>query len=135
MTNHAVQRFPIRFEPCYAGLSRSLFLSPQASYIEVDSHWVRVQMAWAFRTQFPRSAIRAVTPTHHAPLSRGVHGWGGRWLVNGSGDRILSIELQPTQRAYVTGFPVRLKQLLISVTEARDLIALLNSDNRDNRSE
>jgi hypothetical protein len=129
MVNREVQRFSIRFDKCYGGLSSSLLLPPQESYVELDSQWVRVQMGWAFRTQFPRSTIISVTPTKHVPLSRGVHGWAGRWLVNGSGQGILTIDLQPNQRAYVMGFPVRLKQLLISVTEPIALMRLLSMTN------
>jgi hypothetical protein len=44
-----------------------------------------------------------------------VHGWAGRWLVNGAGDGILTIDLEPSQRAYVMGFPVKLRQLQVSV--------------------
>jgi len=54
-----------------------------------------------------------------------VHGFGGRWLVNGSGRGILSIRLNPGQRAYVMGVPVRLRELLVSVAECPALAAAL----------
>jgi hypothetical protein len=61
------------------------------------------------------------------PLSRGVHGFGGRWLVNGSGDRILTINLEPMQRARVLGIPVRLRQLLVSIDDPEALAEQLKS--------
>jgi hypothetical protein len=61
------------------------------------------------------------------PLTRGVHGWAGRWLVNGSGDGILSIDLEPRQRAYVMAVPVSLRQLQVSVDDPPALAAALSS--------
>jgi hypothetical protein len=78
---------------------------------------VMVRMGWAFRSRFPRPAIASVSELDVRPLSRGVHGFAGRWLVNGSGRGILSIQLEPRQRAYVMGFPVRLRELQVSVSE------------------
>jgi hypothetical protein len=119
------QRFIIQFDPWYRILSSTLFLPPAGSYVEVNDQEVRVQMGWAFRTRFPRSAVTRAEETHTHPLSRGVHGFAGRWLVNGSGRGIVSISLTPTQRGYVMGFPIRLRQLMVSVTEPSALIERL----------
>ena len=123
--NGKPQRFPIRFDEWYGVLSRMLFISPAASYVEVDSQQVRVQMSWAFRACFPRAAVVSAVKTTERPLSRGVHGFAGRWLVNGSGQGILTIDLIPIQRGYVMGFPVRIQQLLVSVTEPEALTVIL----------
>ena len=119
------QRFPIQFDPWYGILSSVLFLPPSSAYVEVNSEEVRVRMGWAFRSCFPRAAVALATETHVRPLSRGVHGFAGRWLVNGSGQGILTIDLTPTQRGYVMGFPVRLRQLMVSVAEPAALAAAL----------
>ena len=122
------QRFFIRFDMWYGILSSALFLPPSSSYIEVDSERVHIQMGWAFRSSFPRAAVASAAQTHESPLSRGVHGFAGRWLVNGSGQGILTLDLTPSQRGYVMGFPVRLRQLLVSVAEPVALAeALRNS--------
>jgi hypothetical protein len=110
-------RFPIKFDSAYAVLSRALLISPAHSYVEVAGNEVTVQMGWAFRAKFDRSRVQATSLTQRAPISRGVHGWAGRWLVNGSGDGILAIDLEPRQRAHVIGWPVRLRQLLVSVAD------------------
>lgn len=78
-------------------------------------------MGWAFRACFPQSAVTKTARTEKRPLSRGVHGFAGRWLVNGSGDGILAIDLAPPQRGRVLGIPVRLRQLLVSVDEPESL--------------
>jgi hypothetical protein len=74
-------------------------------------------MGWAFRSHFPRDAVVSGSELDITPLSRGVHAFGGRWLVNGSGRGIVRLELSPRQRAYVLGLPVRLQSLLVSVAE------------------
>jgi hypothetical protein len=123
----SLQRFPIQFDAWYGMFSSALFLPPSSSYVEVNGEEVRVQMGWAFRSRFPRTAVVLATKTDRKPLSLGVHGFAGRWLVNGSGRGILTINLAPIQRGYVMGFPVRLRQLMVSIAEPEVLAAALTS--------
>lgn len=125
MAHSAEARFPIRFDPAYRVLSTCLLMAPSKSFVEVEGGEVRVRMAWAFRARFPRSAVVSATEYQRRPLSRGVHGWAGRWLVNGSGNGILDITLEPRQRGYVMGFPVRLRNLLVSVEDPAGLMTAL----------
>jgi hypothetical protein len=118
-------RFPIRFDPGYRALSGALLLAPSRSFVEVERDEVRVRMAWAFRARFPRSAVVSATEHRGKTLSRGVHGFAGRWLVNGSGDGLVSITLEPRQRGYVLGFPVRLSNVLVSVEDPAGLMSAL----------
>ncbi len=123
----AKSRFSIRFDSMYRVLSAALLLSPADSLVEVEGDEVRVRMAWAFRARFPRSAVVSAVEHRRKPLSRGVHGWAGRWLVNGSGEGIVNISLEPRQRGYVVGFPVRLRNLLVSVEDPASLIMALTT--------
>jgi hypothetical protein len=83
-------------------------------------------MGWAFRATFERSCVSGTSRfDRRVRLTRGVHGWAGRWLVNGAGDDILVVHLEPRQRAYVMGFPVKLEQLLVSVDDPQALAAAL----------
>ena len=118
-------RFSIRFDSAYRVLSSALLLSPADSFLEIGGNQVRVRMAWAFRARFPRSAVVSATEHQKKPLSRGVHGFAGRWLVNGCGEGIVSIVLEPSQRGYVMGFPVRLRNLLVSVDDPAGLMTAL----------
>lgn len=117
--------FPVSFDSWYRVLSSLLALPPSNAYVALGHEQVEVRMGWAFRSRFPRSAIVSAAAVDMRPLSRGVHGFGGRWLVNGSGRGIVSIQLSPTQRAYVMGVPVRLRELLISVAEPPAVAAAL----------
>jgi hypothetical protein len=119
-------RFQIKFDASYALLSKALFISPTDSYVEIVQNEVLVRMGWAFRTTFDRSRVTGTSPLDkQIPLTRGVHGWAGRWLVNGAGDGLVAIDLEPRQRAYVMGFPVRLRQLQVTVDDPLALVAAL----------
>jgi hypothetical protein len=118
-------RFPIRFDAWYALLSKALFISPADSYVELSGDDVSLRMAWAFRASFPRSAITRAHRYDGRPLSRGVHGLAGRWLVNGSADGILVLTLDPPARGRVMGVSVELRELMVSVDEPEALARLL----------
>jgi hypothetical protein len=119
------RRFPILFDTWYAVLSSALLLPPAKAYVEIDAEQVRVRMGWAFRSRFPKTAVALAEATPERPLSRGVHGFAGKWLVNGAGRGMLTIRLTPDQRGYVMGFPVSLRQLMLSVAEPSALAAAL----------
>ncbi|MDD2335769.1 MAG: hypothetical protein PHD01_04240 [Geobacteraceae bacterium] len=121
------QRFPLLFDAWYAIHSRLLFLPPVSSYVELSGQQVNIRMSWAFRSCFPRTAVVAAATVNTRSLSRGVHGFAGWWLVNGSADGILAIDLEPPQRGYVMGFPVRVRKLLVSVAEHEVLAAELRN--------
>jgi hypothetical protein len=121
----SVLRFPIRFDAAYRVLSAALLLRPADSFVDIEGDQVRIRMAWAFRARFPRSAVVSATSYEKKPLSRGVHGFAGRWLVNGSGEGIVNIALRPTQRGYVMGFPVRLRAVLVSVEDPAGLMTTI----------
>jgi len=118
-------QFPIAFDAWYRVLSTVLALPPSTAYIDVAGDEVEARMGWAFRARFPRSAVASAAPDYMEPLSRGVHGFGGRWLVNGAGRGIVSVRLDPPQRGYVLGFPIRLRELLVSVHDVGGLVAAL----------
>lgn len=121
------QRFPIRFDDWYRVMSKIFLLPPSSAFVEVKDDQVCVQMGWAFRCAFPKTAVASIAERKIRTLSRGVHGFAGRWLVNGSSQGILVVDLSPIQRGYVMGFPVRLRQLLVSVEEPSALAAALRN--------
>jgi hypothetical protein len=120
-------RHAISFDSWYRVLSSALFLPPSGAFVRVEAGEVEARMGWAFRARFPRSAVTSVSRLEMRPLSRGVHGFAGRWLVNGSGRNILVISLNPTQRARVLGVPVGLRELLVSVEDPEELAAALRA--------
>jgi hypothetical protein len=102
-----------------------LGLGSTFSRIELGADRLAVRMGWAFATDLPRSAIREVAPTNGPVGGIGVHGWRGRWLVNGSTKGLVTINFEPTQRARVMGLPVALRALTLSVDDHDAFIAAL----------
>jgi|SRR5665213_592612 hypothetical protein len=113
-------RIPIRYSKLWSWLLTILLLPRNLAYIEIDGDTIRVRMAWAFRVRFTRGDISAVNP-YRPVASIGVHGWRGRWLVNGANRPIARITLALPARARVLGFPVRLQDLLVSVDDVAEL--------------
>ena len=120
-------RFHIRF----TGLNRALALlgmTRASSYLEVGPEHVEVRMGPWFRARFDRAqVVSAADAPHPKILGWGVHGWGGRWLVNGSSSGIVRIELAPTARARVIGVRVGLRELLVSVEDPAGLQRTLSA--------
>jgi hypothetical protein len=121
-------RYPITFDRWYRWLSSLLGLPPSTAYVEIDGDDVDVRMGVAFRARFKRSDVASAAPVDMRPLSRGVHGFGGKWLVNGAGRDILRIELRPDQRAHMLRIPVRLRELLVSVSDPSALANALRGE-------
>ena len=117
-------RFPIRF----TGVNRAMALLgilPETSRVEVDDAEVRVRMSWAFHLDAPRARVQRVEPDNGPVFGWGAHGWGGRWLVNGSSSGLVRIEFDPPVRARMTGFPVPVRVLRVSVEDPDGLVAAL----------
>jgi hypothetical protein len=118
-------RIPIRFEGWYAVMSSVLGLPPSGAYVDVEDGSVEARMGWAFSARFPLEAVTGASASDMRTFSRGVHGFAGRWLVNGAGRPIVSIRIDPPQPGRVMGFPIRLRELFVSVDEPAALIRAL----------
>jgi hypothetical protein len=117
-------RFPIRF----TGANRAMVLlgiAPDLCRVEVDEGALRVRMAWAFRLDVPRANVRAAARDERRVWSWGVHGWRGKWLVNGSSSGLVRIDLDPPGHGRVMGFPVRVRVLVVSVEDPPALLDAL----------
>lgn len=125
MDSPQTKRLPLSFDSWYALMSSALLLSPSDAYVEISPNEIQVRMGWAFRARIPRGGIRSAKKNQTRPLSRGVHGFAGRWLVNGSADGLVSLELAKGQRGYVLGFPVALSELIVSMQDPTALLEAL----------
>jgi hypothetical protein len=117
-------RFPIRF----TGLNHAmalLGLGPSRSWVEVDEQLLRVRMGWGFHLDAPLVTVRDARLDDRRVWNWGVHGWRGRWLVNGSSSGIVRIDLEPPGRARTLGIPVAVRELRVSVEDPGVLVAAL----------
>jgi hypothetical protein len=123
-----------RFAIDYSRWNKRFFgllgLGPRFSEVVVDDTDLRIRMGWAFHAEVPRAAIRRVAAAERPFFAWGVHGWRGRWLVNGSSDGIVGIEIDPPARAWTLGIPIRLRTVSISLTDPDGLITALTGSTR-----
>jgi hypothetical protein len=102
-----------------------LGLSPSRSWVAVDDDRMRARMGWAFSLDAPRSSVRGASPDSGRVWGSGVHGWRGRWLVNGSSSGLVRIELDPPARARTGPVPLKVRELRVSVEDPEALVAAL----------
>ena len=122
----ATQRFPILF----TGLNRAmgaLGISPSRSWVVVRDDTLSVRMSWAFRLDVPLVNVRDARPDTGRVWGWGVHGWRGRWLVNGSSSGLVRIDLNPPGRAYMGPIPLTVRELRVSVEDPDGLVAALTT--------
>jgi hypothetical protein len=103
-------------------------MSPANSDLVVTDDVVTCRMGvggWGFRGTVPRGSVVDVTPGPKRVWSWGVHGWRGRWLVNGSSKGVVVLHIEPASRARVVGLPVKLRELWVSVDDPAALAAAL----------
>jgi hypothetical protein len=126
------RRFPIRFSSVNGVLFRGLLIPPSSADVDLDDQTIHVRMGWAFSARIPRRLVAKAglgqPPTIR--LTAGAHGWGGRWLVNGAPDGIVTTELSQPVRAFVSGFPIRLKELSVSLEDPEGFLAALGAPPR-----
>ena len=117
--------FAIRFDRFSRLLMAPLGMGARRSRLTIEGGTVHVRMGWGFRATFPREAITAAEPARPVLITRGAHGWRGKWLVNGARDGLVHLTLDPVQRAYVMGVPVRLAHLIVSIDDPDGLLRVL----------
>lgn len=122
-------RFPIRFSSANGVLFRGFLIPPSRAFVELGDETIRVRMGWGFSARMPRRLVARAGPGKPPAirLTAGAHGWGGRWLVNGAPDGIVDIDLAEPVRAFVAGFPVRLKILSVSLEDPDGFLAALRA--------
>jgi hypothetical protein len=103
-------------------------LTPRRSYLDLGPDTLSDHMGWCFHADVPRASIRSVSAVKNPyPCSFGALGWRGRWLVNGAAGPIVAVEVEPPVRARCAMFPVRLRQLLVSVDDPDEVVAKLTA--------
>ncbi len=118
--------FPIRYGRL-RWLLVVLALGPSFSGVTLADDEVAVRLGWGFRARFPRSDVAGARRDRDMRGGIGAHGWRGRWLVNGAVSGIVTLEIAPTARAWVLGFPVRLRTLHVSLEDPDAFLAALDA--------
>ena len=120
MANENAQ-FEFRYDR-WCGWLLGLFGSGRrVSRVIVSEDELDVQLGIAFRGVVPRTSLVAARPWQGRVFGWGAHGWGGRWLVNGSSHGIVVLDIDPPAKGRVIGFPVSLRELSISMEDPEGL--------------
>ncbi len=119
--------FDLRYGSFAGPLLGLLGLGRSRSRVTVDGGTIRVRMGWAFNGQAPLQSVRSAAPGQTVALTRGVHGWGGTWLVNGAGDGIVELRLDSPMPARMLGLSLRVRLLRVSVADPGALLEALQA--------
>ena len=120
------QTFPIEFSNA-SWIYTLIGLGPAVSHIHITGEVVEIRMGWAFRCTVARISITEAVGDHSRVWGWGVHGWKGRWLVNGSSRNIVRLTISPAARASVCLVPVNLRELRVSVTNPEAFLDQIES--------
>ncbi len=123
------RRFAIRRDPIWRPLLALFGGTAGGSFVEVRDDAVRVRFGLGFDTTVPRAEIAEAAPTRY-PLLGGI-GWrtnlrGGVALV-GSTRGVVRLRLAAPCRARLFGFPLRCRDLYVSLEEPEAFLAALNA--------
>lgn len=112
-------RFAISYTSVFTALAVVTGTGPAQSGVNVEADRIDVRMGWAFRASIPRSSVTEVEQVDRIPplYGFGVHGWGGRWAVNGSQRGAVRVTIDPPADARVVFVPVKLRELYLSLEE------------------
>lgn len=109
--------FELRYDRWCGWLLGALGMGRRWSRATVAGGELEVDMGWSFHATIPRAQIRRVVQADRPFIGWGVHGWRGRWLVNGSLQGLVAVEIDPPVRARVMFVPVRLRTLYLSLAD------------------
>jgi len=118
------QSFPLLYGSLRPLLS-ALGMGPRFSGVVLDDTEMHIAMGWAFRATVARSEITGARAVAGMVGGIGVHGWRGRWLVNGSMNNIVGIDIEPAARAVAVGIPVSLTYLALSLEDPAGFLGAL----------
>jgi hypothetical protein len=119
-------RFAFRYDAWCGWLLGLLGHGRRLSHLDVDDTQLTVQMGYGFRATIPRTSICNVRPWTGRVWGWGVHGWKGRWLVNGSSNGIVVFDLEPPVPARVLLIPITLRELAVSLEAPDEFVAALS---------
>jgi hypothetical protein len=123
------QAFEFRYDAWCGWLLGALGLGSRWSGVELSDDLLCVRMGWGFRARIPRRSVASVERIERLRwFGWGVHGWGGRWLVNGSMKELIAIQIEPGERGWVLGVPVRLRTIYVSLVDPEPLLAAFSAN-------
>jgi len=128
-TDRTPAHFTISFTEWMRMLTAPMLSGPRHCSVTVSADRLDVRMGlggWAFAASVHRSSIVDVRRVDRRVWAWGAHGWGGRWLVNGSSEGLVQLTIDPPEHARCLLFAVKLRQLTLSLDDPDGFVAALN---------
>ena len=123
MSSAETKRFEIAYTGINGPLMKVLGVGPGRGYVIVTPDDLIIKMGWAFSGTIPRSRITsAEESTKPRGYGWGVHGWNGKWVINGSDTGIVKIELDPATTVRTMIFPINPHELYISLVNPKGFL-------------
>jgi hypothetical protein len=122
----SAQRFAIRYG-AFGPLLVAIGLGPGVSHVDLTEDTLVVTMGWGFRATVSRFAVEGARLSGGPVTGIGIHGWRGRWLVNGAAGGLVTIDFAPTQQARMMGRKVKLDSLRVSLEEPERFLQALGA--------
>jgi hypothetical protein len=122
----AEQTFEIRYGSVAGRALGVMGLGRSRSHVTVGHEHIQARMGWGFRATIPIDSIVSARLLERRVWSWGVHGWSGKWLVNGSAHGLVVIDIDPGAPARAIGFRVKLRELTVSLSDADGFLAAVN---------
>jgi hypothetical protein len=122
--------FSLSFNRFIAVLTTPLLAGPRHCSVQIERPSLTVRMGaggWAFQAEVPLDSIVDATPASGPVMAWGAHGWRGRWLVNGSSQGLVRVRIEPRAPGRCLGFPLRIRELTLSLDDPTGFIAALRS--------
>jgi hypothetical protein len=125
MTRH----FALRYYGWMLFLARPLGLGPRRAGVDVSDEDLQVHMGWGFHARIPRRSIKQANRLRRRRdiwYAVGIHTLlRGRWIVNGSLQGVVTLELAPPVPARAYGVPIHLRWLAVSLEDPEGFLAAL----------
>ena len=127
----APQWFTLRYGVYSKHLLKLIGSGPAHSGVAVSDGDLAIKMGRSFDGRAPRPSVVSARSLTETVISRGVHGWRGDWLVNGSGAGLVEILFDPPIVGHVLVFPVKVRRLRISVDDPDGLVVAVEAGSVD----
>jgi hypothetical protein len=121
--------FPIRYSKVSRWFFALLRLGAQHAKVELTDDALRVRMGWAFRATLPRRSIRRAALHRDVWWAIGIHSDRRfkSWLVNGSSQGIVFLDLLPPAKGRAGPFPIAIERLGLGLEDPEGFLRELHA--------
>jgi hypothetical protein len=127
--SHQTRHFALRYNRAMLAFTWVLGLGPRRSGVELSEEELQVRMGWGFQARLPRRSLtqaRRLGRRRDIWYDLGIHTLlRGRWVVNGSLQGVVTLEIEPPVRARALGLPIRMRWLAMSLSDPDGFLAAL----------